>query len=386
MKWFLMVSLITLAFLAMPQEAKADSADSAEIAVCAPPYPIVATANNGAGYINFCVYYPPVVATSSSTFQVTSIITAPTTVLPVFGTAASAFAQNSGCTEGTATVNPPVTNGVVGTMNTFASVWTMTGEQCDGNAGVSLTIAAAPINIYLAFLPVTVQTENRRMDLFDFGCGAPGIVPNSYSTTATNCGTPTVNTVLSGTLTLAGTINVVNSGGQTITISSWPTLNAVLSGGLTITDDANGWIIHQDPLSGTINVVNSGGQDIAITSWPELVATISGSLDVNGNFTFTGNFTDNTNMTTPPEEPDQLPLYILFLGLALFLIWLGESRQDYFTRVFGAVLMMVVGFIGIWEQAILGFDHVPHLVIPMLGFTILLGAYFLIPKKWRTEI
>lgn len=55
---------------------------------------------------------------------------------------------------------------------------------------------------------------------------------------------------------LTGTVNVVNSGGESITFS-------------------NALTVHQDPLSGTVSVVNSGGQTLTVHQDP-----ITGSLTV----------------------------------------------------------------------------------------------------------
>jgi hypothetical protein len=190
--------LAILAIVMMPA-ATAQTSDSARVSVCATPYPVTATASIGAGFINFCVHYPPIVM-PGSTFNVVSTFTAPPSLVPVFNTATGAFVNLVGCTEGTPNANPPTTNGVAGTMNAFTTTVTMTSEQCDAAASIAFTIGAVPLNIYLNYLPITVLTENVRMDIFDFLCDAPGIVPNAYSTTATTCNDPNVNNAVSGNL------------------------------------------------------------------------------------------------------------------------------------------------------------------------------------------
>lgn len=192
-----MALLLVGAALAVLPTVNAQTAETAMQSTCAPPYPLVASANNGAGYINFCVYYPHTVMPGAS-FNVFSVLTAPTTVLPVFQAAGAAFAASIGCTEGTPVNVLPATNGVVGTMITHQSSFTMTGEQCLGSASGSLTIAALPLNIYLTSIPISILTENVRLDTFNYLCDAPAIAPNAYSTTATTCNDP--NLALSGEL------------------------------------------------------------------------------------------------------------------------------------------------------------------------------------------
>lgn len=78
-------------------------------------------------------------------------------------------------------------------------------------------------------------------------------------------------------------------------------------------------------------------------------------------------------------------LYVLFLTLACFLAFLAETRRDYFSSLFAGILFLVVGFISIWEQDKLGFDEVPGLLIPMLGFTMIIGVSYLVKtyRNWR---
>lgn len=188
----LLVSVLTV----MPT-GEAQTSDSARVSVCLPPMPVVASASNGAGFINFCVNYPPVVQ-PGSTVIITATLTAPTTVLPTFTSAANTFLLQTGCTEGTPTTIVPAANGVIGTIWTVGSFITMTSEQCDFVAVATLTIAAAPQEVYKINLPVNIQTENVRVDNFNYLCDAPAIAPNAYSTTATSCNDP--NLALTGTL------------------------------------------------------------------------------------------------------------------------------------------------------------------------------------------
>lgn len=204
----LLPALLLLGLLLAATPATAAPAQSTMVAVCAPTYTVVATASIGAGDINFCVYYTPITATSASTFQVISAFTAPPTVAPLITTAAAAFIQNSGCTEGTATAGVPTTNGILGTVVNYASIWTMTAEQCDGAAVMSLTIGVVPLQVYTMAIPITVQTENRRQDNYDYLCDAPAIAPNAHSTTGTTCNDPTLNLDITDDTTADGALTV----------------------------------------------------------------------------------------------------------------------------------------------------------------------------------
>lgn len=181
--------ILTTALLASVQ---GQTSDSATANICAPPYPVIAGASTGAGFMNFCVSYPQEVQ-PGSTFLVSSIFTAPNTVLPVFPAATAAFTANAGCTEGTPVQLAPTTNGVLGTMVSYATTFTLTGEQCDFTAFLTLTVAAVPIQIYNTGITALVRTENVRIDNFNYLCNAPAIAPNAYSTTATTCSTPQLN-------------------------------------------------------------------------------------------------------------------------------------------------------------------------------------------------
>lgn len=186
MKWGI-AALLVLGLVALPVQGQ--TADSARVTVCAPPFPVASSASTGAGYINFCVYYPESVQPGEA-FGVTGILTAPTTALPVFTAAASAFGPNGGgCTETTPTALVPTSNGVVGTQWTATSGFTMSAgsERCDFIAAASLTVGVTPLQIYTTTLTVNVRTENVRVDNFNFLCDAPAIAPNAYSTTGTTC-------------------------------------------------------------------------------------------------------------------------------------------------------------------------------------------------------
>lgn len=140
-----------------------------------------------------------------------SILTGPTTLIPIFPTAAAAFTVNtastSQCTEGSPGVIVPTTNGVVGTMWTATTSFTMAAgaERCDFAAFATLTVGPS-LQVYSTVLTMNVQTENVRVDNFNFHCDAPGIAPGAYSTVTTTCNDPNLNmnteVALTGELTI----------------------------------------------------------------------------------------------------------------------------------------------------------------------------------------
>ena len=242
----------------------------------------------------------------------------------------------AGCTaSGSAVMRASIAGA---TFYTFAQGLVFTDTTCTGSIRLVVTVGA--VTIYDAQLPWTLVVRDDVTSVLDFGCASTGSTQVAYAPASTSCTAPTVNNVNSGTVTQAGTLNVVNSGGQNIAITSWPTLNAVLSGGLTITDDANGWsITSTNALSGTINVVNSGGQTVAVSSWPALIATLTGNLNVHQDeacgattpclVAMSGNGTSasfNTTVTNDFAEVvlDWFPLWFGIIGLFVA-IWRREG-------------------------------------------------------------
>lgn len=214
MKFNIFVFLaLFISCLAIPN-ASAQTEDGVPLMkVCETPLPVNAGAAIGAGFINFCVFYPAIVQ-PGSTFFIKSTLTAPATVVPVFTTAANAFQGFTGCTEGTPAVFTPTTNGVYGTMWSAISTLTMTSEQCDGVATALLTIAAVPLQVYSSNLPINIQTENVRVDNFNYLCDAPEIAPNAYSVTATTCNDPNF-----GEISCIGCNDTVTIGNTNVTVN-----------------------------------------------------------------------------------------------------------------------------------------------------------------------
>jgi len=282
-RWAILLSAAVI-MMFLPQ-ASAQTADGVQmVKVCETPFQIIAGAAIGAGYINFCLFYPSVVQ-PGATFFIKSTLTAPATVVPVFTTAANSFQSFTGCTEGTPAVFTPTTNGVIGTMWSAISTLSMTGEQCDGVATALLTIGAIPIQVYSSNIPISIQTENVRVDNYDYLCDATGGVPNSFSTTATTCNTPTINaavtgslaTTVSGTLTLSGTVNAVVSG----TLDVLDRICAAAPTGTTCT--IAGLNVHQDQACGASFATRCYGEVSGIT-----VNQTVGSVTVPSNMTLNG--------------------------------------------------------------------------------------------------
>lgn len=362
----LIIALIILTLLGLMLPAvKGQTNDSANESKCAPAFNINISpphASIGNGYINFCVTYPSIVA-AGSTFQVISILTAPPTVSPMFNSAAVAFSAISGCTEGASpTQLSPSTNGVIGTMVTQGTTFTMTtgSDQCDFVAGVTLAIGVTVLQIYSATISMMARTEDLRVDNFNFLCDAPGIVPNSYSETTTTC-----NDVI---FSLSGTINAVMSGAL------------ALSGTLTVSDDANGWTIHQDPISGSLTIC-----PVSAPCYHVLSGALNSTVSINGNVSV-----NQTNLPPQPKDGWDGSLYILVTVLGLIIAHLGESRRDNVYRVFGGLLLLVGAYIIVWELQRLGFNNVldGYGLGFAIGFILIqacVALYLMYPKSKEEE-
>lgn len=314
----------------------------------------------GGGDVEVYITYPPTVAEANSVFHIGIGTFAPATTTPVMTYTAL---QLNGCTLSAFTTT------AVATTQTFQA-WgdttaTMTDTTCTGLVETKYVGGAVATTILDMLLPFTIYSTDAAHNTLTFLCAATGSTSENYNPATNTCSTPTVNaalsgtinTVVSGSLTISGTINVVNSGGQAITISSWPSLLATLSGGITITDDANGWAIHQDALSGSVSVVNSGGQNVAITSWPQLQAVLSGSVGVDilddttndGMLTvpvntFNGNITNNTNITeqngfTPNIVKGTVILWVFILAIAVA-EWKKDAIYHLLAALIGALTMV----------------------------------------------
>lgn len=425
-------------------------ANSSTQTVCAPQTTVVAGASNGAGTMAYCIHYNPIVASGTDGFYVTISWTGPTTVA---GTATATVTGVVGCTVTTdfGALLAPANNGVVSTMFYDSAFLTMTAEQCTAVATITVVIAVVPIELYEMRLNINVQTESvgvvnsgtlatmnylcgatsgtvnafspatttcrapfiaefacsaggtftlvsldngdpcmkPNMSNFNFLCAATGDDYDAYSNSATVCNTPTVNAAITGTLTatLAGTIHSI--------IDSWPTLN--LAGGLTVSDDTNGWAIHQDPISGDLELLITGWPDLTVHQDPvsgsiqvcgqtgvcgpielaPILAEISGRIntDVNGtlalsgvelalnqtlnNATFNTQFPDSFEVTNPTSD-FWVPVFLWFVAVIVFL-WVakllaaGASTVGMVFALLGntelQVLALVILGVALWLEA-----------------------------------
>jgi hypothetical protein len=268
------------------------------------------------GQIRACLHLPlnNQVASSNSVFGISVEVTTPVyfVALATIATAFT-FTATSGCSITGASVtgsNMGTTGVLVGFMSSAYQAITMTSSQCAGYVRVLVTTTTPASTYYNELLAFTITANDAVRNQVTVGCGStstvnaalpyisPCAVPGSTasvnvvnsggqtvtvtgtldnlnrfcaaSPVGTTCSTPTINAAVSGTLGLTGTVNVVNSGGETIAVTgtldnlnrfcaaspigttcSTPTINAAVSGTLGLT--------------GTVNVVNSGSQAIAIS-------------------------------------------------------------------------------------------------------------------------
>jgi len=170
----------------------------------------------GAGGADWFFSYPTDVPTTGTYHLAVSVSTtaAATASLAV---AAGSF-QGSGCTVGTFTADTAATSIASGYLPI-----TTTGPYCFGSVRFTLSASSTTITAVRA----TFQ-------------------------------------IASDTVSISSWPSLGISSWPSLAVSSWPTLNVAQSGAWTITDDANGWTMHQDPVSGTLNVVNSGQQTIKV--------------------------------------------------------------------------------------------------------------------------
>lgn len=121
-----------------------------------------------------------------------------------------------------------------------------------------------------------------------------------------------------------------------------------------------------------VDVLDDSTDDGILTTTGGGNITVQGNISVNG--TLQGSGTDGGGGF-------QWSLYVLFMAVAFAIARSAEQTKEYGRKVFAGILFMVVGFIAIWEQAELGFDEIPRLLVPMLVFTMLYGAWHLKPFK-----
>lgn len=317
----LIATLVFVSLLGQPGQAQSIQ-DAGMQATCAPPYPVASTANTGAGFINFCVYYPHTVMPGSA-FNVMSVLTAPTTVAPAFTAAINAFSATIGCTEGTPSNLVPTTNGITGTIITHITSFTMTAnsEACLGSATASLTVAAIPLQIYIVGLPISILTENVRVDNFNYLCDAPGIAPTIYSTSGTTCNDPNIN-------------NNNN--------------NNAISGSLTVS--------------------------VCPEASPCFIESNS-TLSINGNVSI-----NQTNLPPEPKPGFDGSLYILVCIMIAVLVYLAQTREQG-LYAFAGFLSLAAGFILYREMDRIGLTSLTlasiftFLHLALAGYLFYLTAY-----------
>lgn len=239
---------------------------------------------------------------------------------------------------------------------------------CDVETTMTFTILSASTSsiMHLRFEFVVVQESDY---VLNYQCGASQTTPLAFNPNTNNCGTQTTNVVNSGTqhliidswpnlvstVTNSGTMNVVNSGGQTMTLAG----SVNVAGGITVT--------------------NAGGQSITVTSMPTLNAVLSGAvtvhqdpictaaahchIDTNATTVSIGNTTINNpsklhlcgpeitlgdctpvqgaSVTVAGLPADSWNMVItwfpILMGLALIII--GEYRGDFVYRFLGGLLI-----------------------------------------------
>lgn len=221
----------------------------------------------------------------------------------------------SGCTISSfTTTSTPLS--LAGATSVSGATITMTSNECRGVIQVAVVIPA--VYTWFGTFPINIIVPSQ--SAYSFLCDATETTANAQDPDSASCTTPNMN-------------------------------NAV-----DITDD-------------------STDDDILTTTGGDITVNVAENVTVNDNVTVQNNVTaGGTN------GMDWFPgsIYVLVLILALAFAHMGTLHKEYVQRVFAGILFLVVGFIAIWEQFLLGFDDVPGLLVPMLGLDLLVGLYFII--------
>jgi hypothetical protein len=245
------------------------------------------------------------------------------------------------------------------TLNTF------TTDFCRGY--ITVTLVYNGMTVGFSRLGWNVKTVDNTV--YAYQCGAPEAAPLSFTTINAYpnhvCDTQQINSL---NALCAATGTTYESFAESATCST-PSVNVATSGTLTLNGEI---IICTEDAPCFLDIVDDSTDDNMLTIPTSMLETGDVNITVEGmNTTLSGTF-----------RIDFFPsLYLLTIVFSLALIRLGEATQRQGYRVFAGVLMMVAGFISIWEQNRLGFSEVPGLVIPLLGFTLVLGAYFIVPVQ-----
>lgn len=266
----LVLALAAAAFLPAVQANTITNAGV--IASCSPPFSV---ANIGglfnAGDINFCIYVPAVVHGSTGnddTARITAVVTGPPGTTPTFTYATNVI---NGCTIGT--ITQADTLGNFGSMS--SAHWNLditdNANQCTGAVKVTVTAGLVPTTVFVAWIPWMIQTEPTEVDninrlsgfgdwnttvyepsMFHTNCAATNGTPAAY-TTATTCYPPYVK--------------------NSVAVTSWPGLTATVTmpSGLAITGSLEELVhlcssgaIGSGCSTPTINVANSGSQTLTV--------------------------------------------------------------------------------------------------------------------------
>lgn len=248
-----------------------------------------------------------------------------------------------GCTAGTATTRS--VSGTNGGSNSYLVPLSTTDTSCAMSLRIQVTVAA------------TIVFDNDFA--WDFHCKCL----EHTTIDAWPALSGTVNTPLSGTITangaqtLSGTVNTPLSG--TITANGAQTLSGTitangaqtLSGGVTVTDDANGWAIHQDQACGaTVHCL----QDVDLTDDTTADGKVTvpvadaGDVMVNGTSVFVPEDVTN-HVDLGGFDGLQFDGSLLMLAWLLAMVWCMRL-----AKLFGAI----AAFIGILFTMLPGPDFI----------------------------
>lgn len=172
--------------------------------------------------------------------------------------------------------------------------FTMTGTSCSAAIRANACLATASIGgcsgasfgaglLYNIVIAVNIDTADGRSQVMVTNCGYTGAGETALGL-STTCGVDHLAIDSWPTLTLAGSLGVVNSGTQHLVVDSWPSLTAAVTNSGTVNVVNSGGqamaVSGSLTVAGGLTVTNAGGESLTVTSWPQLQAVLSGAVTV----------------------------------------------------------------------------------------------------------
>lgn len=235
----------------------------------------------------------------------------------------------------------------------------MNGNWCSGKVRAQVTTATLVV-IYDHELPFNIRAmdslENRAN--YNFLCAATSGNALTTIPDSATCNTPALTTTLSGTL------NAVLSG--TVT----------LAGTLIVQDDAGGWAIHQDPITGALEICPESDpcyHELAGTVGVDVLddTTDDGSLTVPSSTVDIGNQTVVVPADINVESEQGLRGFFILAWLVALFVFLRLAK----------LLAAGVCTAGIGLTLLFGTDLLPWQILALAMLPLALWLEALVPER-----